>query len=817
MIRHFLVFVLVLLSLFVTSEVLPEKLNCPWQPHNAMNAWINEIRFAGINAAVEIAVLHFSSITVLSLWAVALTNQGLVLSSLSLANCSMHTYDRGGIGHIDLYVCKPADGFSVNTLNSLSGGGIAIVQTATIQKTFDVSSSSQYIRVLDYIAFGDVGLSNSSLNSAQFEGILPCALPLTSQSHIDASKSIQLVNGAGDITSIPSNCSSFYGQNSLVDIGEMRWQSELSQTFGDLNNLNNGIGGTEPYHIQNFICNNSRFQSLIQPLPFTAIMSIAPLETYSENLDCKMGLFEPFSSCISTCGSTFGFETRSRPVFRLPTGSGAECSTLGPTFESRSCASSGSICSSACSNSLQDELESDIDCGGGIPINPLDINSTLSESAMRIYKSSNGNGIIEPLPTSTQLLPCSRCTIGRTCKIHSDCSRDARLLCSSIGICVPYWLIEVPFWMAVNVSILGVSPMDLVNDSSKGVDILRSLITINSIDGFISSLKLANTTIGRMMYVSTSSSLSARRLNSFLRSLQGTTATDTATITTVLIAADTFTEASILVNALAANTPRVAFAIENALREQGLIAAHDVVVSSPIILSAAAAGTGNVPPVIIINTPPLLVVPVVPEGSSPVIASMSAGAIAGIAIGSIALVGIVGALVLAAFRVREVRQNELHRLEEISRLAHEEALARSTAAKAVIHTAPTLIRVSRAAETRTKETFQPTHAGETPETVLQPLSPVSVVTNVIPTPVIQAADTIVHEHAETKESPEADVNPLSSTTTATILLQNVLDTVDSDLSVKKENKDHIPNNSGSDVGSVGSNTTGSVTSSTIDC
>ena len=805
---------------FVTSN-LPEKLICPWQPHNAMNTWINEIRFSGFNPAIEVSNLHFASVSPLSLWAVALTNQGRVLSSISLVNCSMHSQDRSStVGYLNLYVCKPEHGFTVGDLEILTGGGVAIVQTSSILSSFDPLSSSQFIRVLDYISFGDVNLSNSTLNAAQFEGTIPCPLPASTQT---LGKSIQLVNGAGLPSSIPSNCSSSYGPDSIVDLSDMRWIDEQTHTFGDLNNFVNG--GAEPYHIQSFVCDNPHFQSN-QPQPFAALMSTAPLEDFTSNLDCKLGLFNDWSTCISTCGTTFGIESRSRPVFRTPTGSGAECSTLGTAFETRSCSVLGQSCSSTCVNGLQDDQETDIDCGGGIPNNPLDINSTLSESANRIYPKT---GTTEPLPPPSSLstLACSRCTVGRSCNSHSDCNRDAGLLCfPAMGVCEPHWLIDVPFWMSVNVTVLGVSPMDLANNTNVGVNVLRNQITTNSMEGFSSSEKLANTTIGRFTYSSTSS-LTVRRLSSNLRSLQGFVAADASTMSSVLVAADTFSDASALSTTLVSNTPRVAFAIENTLREQGLLSAHDVVISPPIVLSAAAAGTSSgTPPLLITTTEPPIILPITaaPEISSPV-AAMSAGAIAGIAIGAIVFTAFVGALALVAVRAREAQETERLRLEEISRLAQEQArtLALTAAAGTALPVvaAPTLIRVSRAAESRTKETFQPTQAGETHhnnnnETPLSPNSAehVPILTSAPPHVTdksIEIPANTINEAAV--NTPLPIVTDITSTSTPLTSAPETVEIESSSIvtpTVKKEEGGNLPIDSSSDVGSIGSNTTDSI-------
>jgi hypothetical protein len=807
----------------VSSLVLPEKLNCPWQPHNAMNAWINEIRYSGLNPAVEISVLHFASVSPFSLWAVALTNQAQVLSSISLVNCSMHSQDRTStVGYLDLYVCKPEHGFNVGDLSSQTGGGFALVQTPSIQNAFE-QLSSQFIRVLDYLSFGDVSLSNFTLNAAQYEGTVPCPLPDSTQTQVGSlGKSIQLVNGAGLPSLIPSNCSSSYALESITDLSDMRWISEQTHTFGDLNNFVNN--GEEPYHIQSFVCDNPHFQNVNQPVQFSALMSTAPLEAYTTNLDCKLGLFNAWSPCISSCGSTFGVESRSRPVFQMPTGTGRECSTLGLAFETRSCTVIGQSCLSVCFNGLQDGDESDIDCGGGIPNNPLDVNSTLSESAKRIFPMT---GPVEPLrePLSQLTSSCARCTAGRSCTSHSDCNRDAGLLCfPDIGVCQPHWLINVPFWMSINVTVVGISPMDLNNNTNAGVNVLRNQITTNSMEGFISNERLANTTIGRFIYSSTSSSLTARRLNTNLRSLQGSLATDTTTVSTVLVAADTFFDASTLGSTLSSSTPRVAFEIESTLREQGMLSAHDVLLSSPIILSAAAAGTSSsVTPFLTTTAEPPIILPInaAPEIVSPAV-FLSAGAIAGIVIGSVAFAAIIGMLALVAVRIRESKETEKLRLEEITRVAQEQArlLALSSAAGTALPAAiaPTLIRVSRAAESRTKEIFQPTQAGET-HTENAPLSP-TLHSEEQHVPILAAAN-LLAPVLQSNESPSTTATVTTSAANADtpiaadspivavppIVEVETVTTVVKDL---KKDEDVVPSGSVSDVGSIGSNTTDSI-------
>jgi len=394
-----------------------------------------------------------------------------------------------------------------------------------------------------------------------------------------------------------------------------------------------------------------------------------------------------------------------------------------------------------------------------------------------------------------------------------------------MGVCEPYWLIDVPFWMSVNVTVLGVSPMDLANNTNVGVNVLRNQITTNSMEGFISSEKLANTTIGRFTYSSTSS-VTVRRLSSNLRSLQGlSVAADASTMSSVLVAADTFSDASALSTALVSNTPRVAFAIENTLREQGLLSAHDVVISPPIVLSAAAAGTSSgTPPLLITTTEPPVILPITaaPDISSPV-AAMSAGAIAGIAIGAIVFAAFVGALALVAVRAREAQETERLRLEEISRLAQEQArtLALTAAAGTAlpVAAAPTLIRVSRAAESRTKETFQPTQAGEIhSETPLSPTSATTGTTTDEHVPILTSAPP--HVTGKSIEIPASATNEAAANTSLPIVTDITStaapETVEIESSsivtpiVKKEEGGNIPLDSSSDVGSIGSNTTDSI-------
>ena len=143
---------------------------------------------------------------------------------------------------------------------------------------------------------------------------------------------------------------------------------------------------------------------------------------------CVLAPFTAWSACVVPCGSSAGLQTREQPVVVFPAaGAGADgaCPPLAVRVQTLPCELPANATCTTCEDGALDGNETDVDCGGDVPADLLDANSTLANSTARIFLS--GAPPAQPPAPLAGSTPCARCSFGGACASHSDCSRDLGL------------------------------------------------------------------------------------------------------------------------------------------------------------------------------------------------------------------------------------------------------------------------------------------------------------------------------------------------------------------------------------------------------
>jgi hypothetical protein len=414
-----------------------------------------------------------------------------------------------------------------------------------------------------------------------YSGMQSCQIPASQLVHLqELDYSIQLLGN--------SSVKSFFRGNDVfegIDVYQLTWQGLLPQTFGL---LNQGI---------------SQWGSFSEQIT-------------SGNAPCVLGE-NSTSICSTSCsvnpGGATGIQISYLPII---SGSTESCLNVDQQVTSSVCEVSNPC--TPCTNLVRDDIESDIDCGGGYLYSG-------NRSAQSMIDFVRGGQRFE-------FEGCPRCYIGRRCDDLLDCDVSNGLLCLSSSVtggtnvnkssCTPWWFLGATVFVDVDVFLIGI---DIDQFNYNAVTKFQTILSAASSTDNQYRYFSQNVTLYNLSYeTSISLGTQSRRLEQFTPSLSFV----------ARLKSNTISDADNAVSTLKSVVKQTNFILSDSLR-----------MYAPQFKSASISNPRVVIAEYVINqpVPPLLSSDSTTQSAS---TALSPTAIIGIVVASVCVVGAVSALLV---------------------------------------------------------------------------------------------------------------------------------------------------------------------------
>lgn len=635
--------------------------------------------------------------------------------------------------HPSLPLHPPCASTPALQIAATGGGGLVLVRAP--------SAEGDPLSVLQYISTGA---------ALPYRGVPPCPLPFTPAqlAAVVDGTSLQLVSMPSGLPAAgggeqwlysPFNASAGGGWADVSVTGSLGWEAGLPITFGT---ENAGLlpGGGDFVQVFREATAAELLSGLVSPVDYSPPVTPPPVPNATD-IDCAIGPVTEWSQCSLACtplstgtGSpTIGQQMRWQPIVTLPQAAGAACPALGNRSELRTCAPT--VICTGCTNLRTDGQETGVDCGGRLT--DRDLQALLPGRAsihdvVRLLFHPRGEEDAAGLPAPPQqIVPqgvCGRCSMGRACTQHSDCSWDAGLVCASgLDVCTPWRVLNASSFVSVTLELRGADPTAAATGPAL-TGLLTLIASLSSGNG--NSLDPLNVTVSGVSYrpqggpdavaPSVAPGNGVRRV----RALQGVRgahgralaqADDFLALTFLVAAPDSF-QASIMRDSINSRRAAGASVAEEAVRPYSPLVQDGTLTEAAVVANPFGTASGAVPPNGEGGVRP--VPGNTPADAAPGATGLGGGPIAGIVIGALCAAAIVTAAVVAGVQKSRAAAEERRRAEEAAaaRRTGRGINIRETAPQGGAGLDSAVLAGALAPAPASKAAFQPKHAAQVSDT-----------------------------------------------------------------------------------------------------